>query len=64
MPDIATRDDLALLMSEFYVAMLDDEELRPIFTEIAHIDLETHLPVLVGFWEGILLSTGNLLVIL
>ena len=59
MPDIATRDDLALLMSEFYVAMLDDEELRPIFTEIAHIDLETHLPVLVGFWEGILFSTGN-----
>ena len=59
MHDVATRDDLALLMSEFYVAMLDDEELRPIFTEIAHIDLETHLPVLVDFWEGILFSMGN-----
>ena len=49
MPDVITRDDLAFLMSEFHVAMLDDDELRPIFTEIAHVDLETHLPVLVDF---------------
>jgi hemoglobin len=59
MLDVATRDDLALLMSQFYVVMLKDEELAPIFTDVARIHLETHLPVLVDFWEGILFSTGN-----
>jgi hemoglobin len=57
--DIQNRDDLLLVMTRFYELMLADEELRPIFTDVARIHLETHLPVLADFWEGILFGTGN-----
>jgi hemoglobin len=53
-PDISDRDDLLKLMGVFYEKMLADPELAPIFTEVARIDLDTHLPILVDFWDGIL----------
>jgi hemoglobin len=52
--DVRDRDDLLRLMGLFYRKLLADPELAPIFTEVAKIDLETHLPVLVDFWDGIL----------
>jgi hemoglobin len=52
--DISDRDDLLRLMGVFYEKMLADPQLAPIFTEVVRIDLDTHLPVLVDFWDGIL----------
>lgn len=57
--DIQDRGDLLLVMTQFYELMLADKELRPIFTDTAKIHLETHLPVLADFWEGILFGTGS-----
>lgn len=57
--DIENRDDLMRIMQRFYQLMLDDKELAPIFTDVAQIHLEEHLPVLVDFWEGILFGSGN-----
>lgn len=59
MRDIQTREDLHLLMSAFYVKLLQDPEVNFIFTEIAKIDLEPHLIELVDFWEQMLFNTGS-----
>ena len=54
--DIESREDLAMLVQRFYDKLLVDPLMAPIFLEVAKIDLESHLPVLVDFWEGILLQ--------
>jgi len=59
MRDIQTREDLHLLMSEFYVKLLADSKISFIFIEVAKIDLTTHLMDLVDFWEQILFDTGS-----
>ena len=59
MRDIQTREDLHLLMSEFYKKLLADDKISFIFTEVAKIDLEPHLWELVDFWEQILFDTGS-----
>ena len=59
MRDIQTREDLHLLMMEFYKKLLADDKISFIFTEVAQIDLEPHLWELVDFWEQILFDTGS-----
>lgn len=59
MRDVETREDLHLLMSEFYVKLLKDPKVNFIFTEVAKIDLEPHLLELVDFWEQMLFNTGS-----
>lgn len=59
MRDIQTREDLHLLMSEFYKKLLADPKINFVFTEVAKIDLQPHLWDLVDFWEQILLNTGS-----
>ena len=59
MRDIQTREDLYLLVSEFYKKLLADDKISFIFTEVAKIDLEPHLWDLVDFWEQMLFDTGN-----
>ncbi len=56
MNDITTREDIELLMKTFYKKLLDDESISYIFTEVAKIDIETHIPVITDFWESILLN--------
>ncbi len=49
--DIETREDLENLLREFYhVATLDDK----IGHHFAELNLETHLPIIVDFWEKVL----------
>ena len=53
MKDIQTRADLEFLLSEFYkIATIDNE----IGHHFDNLDLKTHLPIIVDFWEKILLS--------
>lgn len=59
MKDIQTREDLHLLMTEFYKKLLADDKINFIFTEISKVDLEIHLHELVDFWEQLLFDTGN-----
>lgn len=56
--DIENRDDIDRLMVRFYSAALADEAIGYIFTDVAKLDLETHLPVIGDFWETILFQTG------
>ena len=59
MRDIETREDLAFLMQEFYSKMLVDEVIGYIFTDVAELDLEEHLPSLTNFWENMLLNSNG-----
>ena len=49
--DIETREDLELLLGEFYKIAVADSEIGHHFAEL---DLAAHLPVIIDFWEKIL----------
>ena len=57
--DIAGREDLLMLMKSFYEKLLSDSSISYLFTDIANIHLEHHLPVLVDFWDSILFQSDT-----
>ena len=57
--DIGTREDLFLLVKNFYEKLLNDKTISYLFTDIAKIDLDHHLPVLVDFWDSILFQSDT-----
>ncbi|MBX3243273.1 MAG: group III truncated hemoglobin [Acidobacteria bacterium] len=59
MRDVENRDDIDLLMREFYSRAMVDEKIGYLFTEVAHLDLDVHLPVIGDFWESMLFRTGD-----
>lgn len=59
MKDIQTRADLEALLSLFYERLLKDSRINYIFTDVARIDLPSHLPKIVDFWEQNILGTGS-----
>ncbi|MEZ5429014.1 MAG: group III truncated hemoglobin [Pyrinomonadaceae bacterium] len=54
--DIETREDIDALMRAFYAKALADEEIGYIFTDVARLDLDAHLPIIGDFWESLLLG--------
>ena len=56
MPDIETRDDIERLVRSFYGQALTDPIIGFIFTDVAKLDLEAHVPKITAFWETILLG--------
>lgn len=56
MRDIETRTDIEKLMTAFYDKAYANETIGFFFTEITHLNLENHLPVIVDFWESTLLN--------
>ncbi|MFC8721874.1 group III truncated hemoglobin [Kitasatospora sp. NPDC057198] len=59
LPDITSRADLERALRLFYRAAFADPLIGPYFTEIAHLDLEAHLPRITDFWESALLRTAS-----
>jgi hemoglobin len=57
--DIESRDDLLLLMQEFYKKLLADDSINYLFTEVAKVNLDHHFPVLVDFWDSIIFQSGT-----
>jgi hemoglobin len=56
LPDIETRDDCERLVRAFYGQALEDPLIGFIFTDVAKLDLEAHVPKITSFWETILLG--------
>jgi hemoglobin len=56
--DIESRDDIDALMRRFYERAMRDPVIGYIFTDVARLDLEEHLPVIGDFWESTLFGTG------
>ena len=57
--DISSRTDLLLMVSNFYKKLLADDSINYLFTDIAKINLEHHLTVLVDFWDSILFQSDT-----
>ena len=57
--DIENRDDLLLLIQEFYKKLLADNSINYFFTDVAKINIAEHFPVLVNFWDTILFQSGT-----
>lgn len=56
--DISTRADLEHALRRFYRAAFADPLIGPVFTDVARLDLDTHLPRITDFWESALLRTA------
>jgi hemoglobin len=54
--DIETREDCERLVRTFYSRALTDPIIGYIFTDVAKLDVEAHVPVIASFWETILLG--------
>ena len=54
--DIETRADIEKLIIQFYEKVMINPVIGFIFTDVVKIDLEHHIPIIVDFWETILLD--------
>ncbi|HUS02725.1 MAG TPA: group III truncated hemoglobin [Chitinophagaceae bacterium] len=54
--DITTRADIELLLESFYEKLLADKSISYIFTDVAKLDIKTHIPIITDFWESVLLN--------
>ena len=57
--DIRTREDCERLVRAFYARALDDPIIGWIFTDVAKLDLEEHVPRITAFWETVLLGAQS-----
>ncbi len=54
--DIETRADVERLVRGFYAKAMTDPIIGWLFTDVARLDLEAHVPQISDFWETILLG--------
>lgn len=58
--DIENREDIYLLVKDFYIKLLNDELMHHFFEEFTNPELlEKHLQILVDFWDNILFYSGT-----
>lgn len=57
--DITTRNDCERLVRAFYGRALQDPIIGYLFTDVAKLDLEAHVPVLTDFWDTLLLGAKS-----
>jgi len=58
-PDIADRADVERLVRAFYGKAMTDPIIGWLFTDVARLDLEAHIPQIAAFWETILLGAKS-----
>jgi hemoglobin len=57
--DITDRADCERLVRAFYERALTDTMIGYLFTDVAHLDLDEHVPRISAFWETILLGAQS-----
>jgi hemoglobin len=57
--DIESRADCERLVRAFYGRALEDPIIGFLFTDVAKLDLEAHVPRITSFWETILLGAQS-----
>jgi hemoglobin len=57
--DIEDRADCERLVRAFYGRALEDPLIGWLFTDIARLDLEAHVPRITSFWETVLLGARS-----
>ena len=57
--DIESKKDIEVLVDTFYSKVQADDLIGYIFTDIAKVNWEKHLPVMYNFFENMLFYTGS-----
>jgi hemoglobin len=57
--DIESKREIELLVDRFYSKVKADELIGYIFTDIARVNWEKHLPIMYSFFENMLFYTGS-----
>jgi hemoglobin len=57
--DIRNRKDIEKLVNAFYESVKKDAVIGYLFTDVAKVNWELHLPRMYDFWENILFYTAN-----
>jgi hemoglobin len=55
-PDLDSREAIEAFVDRFYTRLLADEQLAPVFLDVAGIDLSVHLPHIKDYWCKLLLG--------
>ena len=55
-PDISNREDIVNLIDLFYTKVKKDDVIGYFFTDVIPFSWETHIPVMIKFWETVLLG--------
>ena len=58
MEDIKNREDISKVVEAFYTEAMSEPEIGYIFTDVAKLNLEKHIPTICDFWETVLF--GNM----
>ena len=56
LPDMDSPANVERFVDLFYQRLLADEELAPIFLDVAAVDLDVHLPHIKDYWRKLLLG--------
>lgn len=59
MKDVKDREDIIWIVNAFYSKAMQHKEIGYIFTDVAKLNLEKHIPVICDFWESILFGKMN-----
>ncbi len=57
--DIIDRNDIELLVDEFYLKVVEDDKIGYFFNEVVKVDWTKHKPIMYDFWETMIL--GNMI---
>jgi len=57
--EIENRDDIQLLVESFYSKVKEDDLIGAIFSDVLVFKWDIHIPVMIDFWETVLLGTGT-----
>lgn len=57
--DIRNRKDIEKLVNAFYEKVKTDEVIGYLFTDVAKVNWDLHLPKMYNFWENILFYSAN-----
>lgn len=54
--DLDSEENIRLFIESFYDKVLADALLAPIFTDVAVIDVKVHIPIIIQYWQKLLLG--------
>ncbi|NRA42264.1 MAG: group III truncated hemoglobin [Pseudomonadales bacterium] len=57
--DLDSAQHIQQFVESFYEKILSDQSLEPIFSKVAKVDLNKHLPIICSYWEKLLLGASD-----
>ncbi len=54
--DLATEDDIMLMVDSFYAKVNEDDILAYVFNDFAQVDWDLHLPKMYAFWNTLIFA--------